>query len=170
MADPVQLQVPDIVEADQSRRSIGIPLHDGDRTVGLIEADPTPHRGVKHVANEPADHEVVCDQQLVPVVRSRDTEVFNSGPQRNGILIALVLGHAVEPGKPSVRSLTPLPGGGHWCSIRREYAVVSRHPREIAGDDIGRLGRPGQRAVVDGREWHRTQPPTQPVRLLAAEL
>jgi hypothetical protein len=40
----------------------------------------------------------------------------------------------------------------------------------MAGDDVGGLRRPGQRAVVDGRERHLTEPPTQPVCLLATEL
>jgi len=47
--------VPGVVEADQGRRSTGLPLHDGDRAVVLIEPDPTPDRSVKHVANEPAE-------------------------------------------------------------------------------------------------------------------
>jgi hypothetical protein len=47
---------------------------------------------------------------------------------------------------------------------------MSRYLREMAGDDIGRLRGPGQRAVVDRRERHRAQPPAQPLRLLAAEL
>jgi hypothetical protein len=40
----------------------------------------------------------------------------------------------------------------------------------MAGDDVGSLHRPGQRAVVDGREGHRTQSSTQLVGLLATEL
>ena len=46
---------------------------------------------------------------------------------------------------------------------------MPRHLWEMAGDNIGRLGRPGRRAVMEGREGHRAQPPAQPVRLLAAE-
>ena len=81
--------------------------------------------------------------------------------------VALVVGNAVEPGKPLLRVSVALPGGGHRRSIRHEVAAVSWHPREMAGDDVSGLGRPDQRAVVDGRERYRTQPPAQPVGLLA---
>ena len=42
---------------------------------------------------------------------------------------------------------------------------MSRHLREMTGDDVGGLGRAGQRAVVDSRERHRTEPSSQPVCL-----
>ncbi len=61
-------------------------------------------------------------------------------------------------------------GGWHRRSVCYEVAVVSWHLWEMAGDNVGGLGRPGQWAVVDGRERHRTEPSTQPVCLLAAEL
>ena len=74
------LQVTGVVEADQGRRPVRLPPHHGDGAVGLVEADPTPIRRVEHVTDEPPDHEVVRDEQFVPVVVAGDTEVFDSLP------------------------------------------------------------------------------------------
>src|SRR3954468_5489596 len=65
-----------VVEADEHRRAVGVPAHDGDRAVVLVEADPPPVRGVERVADEPADHEVVGDEQFVPVPVAGDAEVL----------------------------------------------------------------------------------------------
>jgi hypothetical protein len=122
------------------------------------------------VADEPPDHEVVRDQQFVPAVVAGDAEVLDSGLQGRRIFVALVDGYAIEPGKPPVRVSITLSGGGHRRAVRNEVAGVSRHLWEMTGDDVGRLGRPGQWAVVDRRERYRTQPVAQSVRLLASEL
>jgi hypothetical protein len=96
--------------------------------------------------------------------------VFDSGLEGRCVFVALVVWHAIEPGKPPAPVSVTLSGGGHRCSVCGKVAGVSRHLWEMAGDDVGGLGRPGQRAVVDRRERHGTQPPAQPVRLLATEL
>jgi hypothetical protein len=112
----------------------------------------------------------VRDQQLVPVVVAGHAEVFDSGLQGRCVFVALVVGHAIEPGKPAARVSVTLSSGRHRRSVRYKVAVVSRHLSEMACDDVGGLGRPSRRAVVDRRQRHRTQPPTQPVRLLATKL
>lgn len=126
----MQLQVPGVVEADQDRRSIRVPLHDGDRAVGLIEPDPPPHGGVERVADEPRDHKVVRDQPLMPVVVAGDTKVLGCGLQGGGVFVALVVGHAVKPAKHSARILATLFGRWHRCSITDQFASRAAVPVE----------------------------------------
>src|ERR1700727_2843217 len=165
-----ELQVPGVVKADQGWGPVGIPLHDGDGAVGLVEADPAPQSGIEHVADEPADHEVVRDQQFVPVVVACDAEVPDGGLQGCRVLVTLVIRYAIEPGMPAARVAVTLSGGRYRRPVRYQVAGMSRHLREIAGDDIGRLRRPRQRTVVDCRERDLAQPSAEPVCLLATDL
>jgi hypothetical protein len=121
------------------------------------------------VADEPADHEVVGDHQFVPVGIAGTAEVFDRRTQGRGVLVALVLVSGIEPGEPPLRVLVTLTLRRHRRPVRREVAGVARHPREMAGQDIGGFGRPSQRTVVDDRKRHGGQPVAEPVRLLPTE-
>jgi hypothetical protein len=101
---------------------------------------------------EPTDHEVVRDQQLVAVVLADDREVFDRGTQSHSVLIALVVRHAVQPGEAPVRVSATVVRGGHRRTVGHEVTGVCGHVWQMPGDDVGGLGRSGDRAVVDRRE------------------
>ena len=161
-------QVPGVVEADQRRRPAGVVEDHGHRAVALVQAQPPPVRRVQRVPDEPADQEVVRDDQL--------TVVLPAGP-----------GVAIDGRPGQLRSLGPLLGGvaGQQPGQRRRQLRQAGDRRQVVpeqargadrdagqpvGDQLRRLLRALGRAVPDGREPDITQPFTGCARLPPAGL
>ncbi len=59
--------MPEVVVGEQNRRLCGAHANDGEPTVRLVDSDPAPRVGTKHLAHEPGNDEVVGDQELVTI-------------------------------------------------------------------------------------------------------
>ena len=101
--------------------------------------NPAPGRGVEDVADEPADDEVVGDQQFLSVLLAGGAEVRDGRLQAGGVVVALGGGYAVELWQQTRWVLAALRLGRYGGAVSHEVAGVPGDVWQVTGDHVGGL-------------------------------
>ena len=110
--------------------------HPDDRqaAVLLIDAEPAPLGGVEHLAHEPADHEVVSDQEVVAVSARRREELAGRVGHLRAAGVDLLLAHTAEEG---LERLGHVGGRTARVAVEEQGIRLDRGAAEPRLDDAG---------------------------------
>src|SRR6266568_6937051 len=147
IAAQVDRQMPQVVEGDQHRRLVGLELDDGQRAAELVKPDPAPRWRVQGMPDEPADDEVVRDQQLAAVAVAGSAQLLDGRGQLLAALVAYVLGNLVQERAKLRRDLAGLAGGRYRSTVTQQLGAAHGYAGQVLGDDLRGLGGPAQGAM-----------------------
>lgn len=166
-AGPAQLcgQVSHVVVEEHGGRPAGCVSDDRQGRVAVVEAHPPPLGSVEGGSDQPADEEVVRDNQLMAgeTVVDRTREFCECFPGQRWTTVALLFRNLSEEAEHGVGRIR------RQLLLRRQvgdvvagqFRLVQWDGVKLCADQLGRLLRPRQRPVVDRRKWGALEPFTE---------